>query len=381
MDAHLMQWIWLAVTLAGIIIGGVLVVKLFRYEVRWLVRKFSKADAVDPNLQLWIEELSRSARSAIIIIGVILAVVLSLRVLDVPLISPELQAKWQPQAFLSWLMDHGIAIVLTIAVAGLSIRIVHKLISHLALLVRPHDQSPAAHLERAKRVQTVSAILQNLTSFVIIVVAMLMVLAELGVNITPILTSLGVVGVAIGFGAQQLVGDLIAGFFHIFENQIRVGDVAVINGVGGQVEELRLRTTVLRAFDGTVHIFRNGTITTLANMTKDFSYFAMDLPVNYKDDTDRITKLVREVGAELQTDEKLRSFILEPVDVLGVESFTDSAISLRFRMKTLPIKQWEVGREFRRRLKIRLDQEGIEIPVAYHYMLRPEAPRPRTTGI
>ena len=370
-----MQWIWLSVTLVGIIVGGVLLVKLFRYEARWLARKISAQKTIDPTLHAWVEELSRSARSAIIIIGCILAVVLSMRVLEVPFISPRLKARWQPEAFLDWIVEHGIGIILTIAIAGLCIRVVHKLISHLALLIRPHDESPAAQLERVKRIQTVSAILQHLSSFVIVIVATLMVLAELGVNITPILTSLGVVGVALGFGAQQLVGDLIAGFFHIFENQIRVGDVAVINGVGGQVEEIRLRTTVLRAFDGTVHIFRNGTISTLANMTKDFSYFAMDLSVNYKDDTDRISNLVRDVGAELQSDAKLRPYILEPVEVLGVESFTDAAITLRFRMKTLPIKQWEVGREFRRRLKIRLDREGIEIPAAYHYTVRSDEPQ------
>src|SRR5690348_7169491 len=248
-DAHWMQWIWLSVTLAGIIIGGILLVKLFRYEVRWLVRKFSSANTMDPSTHAWVEDLSRSARSAVILIGAILAIVLSMRVLDVPVISPHLKARWQPEVFFAWIVEHGIGIVLTIAVAGLCIRIAHKLITHLALLIRPHDESPAAQLERSKRIQTVSGILQHLSSFIIVIVATLMVLAELGVNITPILTSLGVVGVALGLGAQQLVGDLIAGFFHIFENQVRVGDVAVVNGVGGQVEEIRLRTTVLRAFD------------------------------------------------------------------------------------------------------------------------------------
>lgn len=375
MDPRWMQWIWLSLTLLCIMIGCALLLKLFRYEVRWLVRRVTRAEAIDPALLEWIEELSRSARSAIIIIGLIVAIFLSLRVLDIPLISPRLRMQWQPDSLLAWMLDHGIRIVLIVAVAGLAIRVVHKLISHLALLIRPHDGSPAAEIERGKRIQTVSAILHHLSTVLLVIVAALMVLSELGVNITPILTSLGVVGVALGFGAQQLVGDLIAGFFHIFENQIRVGDVAVINGVGGQVEELRLRTTVLRAFDGTVHIFRNGTINTLANMTKDYSYFAMDLPVDYQENTDRVSQIIREVGADLQRDARLSPSILEPVEVLGVEAFTETAVTVRFRMKTLPIKQWDVGREFRRRLKLRLDEEGVEIPAVYRYMIRPDAAR------
>lgn len=375
MEPRWMQWIWLSLTLAAIFIGCVLLVKLFRYEVRWLVRKFTRADKIDPSLQEWIEELSRSARSAILLVGAILAVILSLRAMDIPLLSPGLRSRWRPDEFLAWIFDHGIRVVLIIAVAGLAMKVLHKLVSHLALLIRPHDASPAAELERGKRIQTVSGILQHLATVIISVVAALMVLAEVGVNITPILTSLGVVGVALGFGAQQLVGDLIAGFFHIFENQIRVGDVAVINGVGGMVEELRLRTTVLRAFDGTVHIFRNGTITTLSNMTKDYSYFAMDLAVGHRQETDRVSQIIREVGADLQKDDLLGASILEPIEVMGIESFTETAVNMRFRIKTLPIKQFDVGREFRRRLKIRLDQEGIELPTVYHYVSRSDSAR------
>jgi len=158
-----------------------------------------------------------------------------------------------------------------------------------------------------------------------------------------------------------LVGDLIAGFFHIFENQIRVGDIAVINGVSGLVQELRLRTTVLRGVDGTVHVFRNGTIQTLANMTKDFSYFALDLAVGYQEDTDRVSRLIGEIGAGLQADPQYQPFILEPVEVFGVDRFSETAVIIQMRIKTLPSKQWDVGREFRRRIKYRFEQEGIEL--------------------
>jgi small conductance mechanosensitive channel len=227
-------------------------------------------------------------------------------------------------------------------------------------------------MERQKRAQTVSGIIERFSGVVVALVTGLMVLAELGLNTTPILTGLGVVGVALGLGAQQLVGDLIAGFFHIFENQIRVGDVATINGTSGLVQELRLRTTVLRGIDGTVYVFRNGTIQTLANMTKDFSYFAMDLTVPFQEDTDVVTRILREIGAELQGDPQLKPFILEPVEVLGIDRFTDTAAILQMRMKTLPSKQWDVGREFRRRLRYRLEKEqiGLTNPLA----ILPNAP-------
>jgi small conductance mechanosensitive channel len=278
---------------------------------------------------------------------------------------------WRPAALLDWLLTRGVRITLLVACSYLVLRIVHMLVSKASLLIRPHDATTAAEIERQKRVQTITIILRRFSSVVIVVVTGLMLLTELGVSITPILTGLGVVGVALGFGAQQLVGDLIAGFFHIFENQIRVGDVAVINGTAGQVEEIRLRTTVLRGLDGTVHVFRNGTISTLSNMTKDFSYFAMDLAVSYKEDTDRVSQLLREVAADLQKDPQFAAAVLEPVEILGVESFSETAVIIKMRLKTLPSKQWEVGREFRRRLKRRFEQEGVELPVPTLLTLAP----------
>ncbi|MBI4478668.1 MAG: mechanosensitive ion channel family protein [Acidobacteria bacterium] len=351
------DWFWLAATIAGLAAGGYLLMKLFRYEVRQLVRRAVKKPVLDATLVQWIEEISRGIRMAVIAVVAILMLFFTLRALGHPAV-----AGWRPVAILSWLLDRGVRIVILLAGAYVAIKVAHILISKLTALIRPHDNSPVAEIERQKRANTVAAILKNFSTAVIAVVTSLMVMAEIGINTTPILTSLGVVGVALGFGAQQLVGDLIAGFFNIFENQIRVGDVAVINGVAGQVEEIRLRTTVLRGGDGTVHVFRNGTINTLANMTKDYSYFALDLAVAYKEDTDRVSTLAREVAEELRADPEYRSWILEPVEVLGIESFSDSAVVIKLRIKTVPIKQWEVGREFRRRIKYRFEKEGIELP-------------------
>jgi moderate conductance mechanosensitive channel len=196
----------------------------------------------------------------------------------------------------------------------------------------------------------------------IVAVAVVMVMKELHLDIGPVLTSAGIAGVALGFGAQWLVRDIISGFFLILEDQVRVGDVAAINGVGGLVEQLNLRTIVLRDMEGTVHVIPNGAITTLANKSKDFSYYVMDLGVSYREDTDRVGDVLRKIGHELQSDPAFGPFILAPVEVLGVEAFTDWAIQLRLRIKTVPLKQWEVGRELRRRIKKTFDAEGIEIP-------------------
>ncbi|MBI3895959.1 MAG: mechanosensitive ion channel family protein [Acidobacteria bacterium] len=273
-------------------------------------------------------------------------------------------------------MESGVRIIFLLAGSFLVIKISHLMLSNIGLLIRAYDDTPAAEMERQKRAQTISSVLQKSATVVITVVTFLMLLGELNVNTTPILTGLGVVGVALGFGAQQLVGDLIAGFFHIFENQIRVGDVAVINGTGGLVQDIRLRTTVLRGLDGTVHVFRNGGINTLSNMTKRFSYYVVDLGVAYKEDTDHVCQVVREVVAEMQADEQFGPSILEPVEILGVDDFADSAVIIKLRIKTLPIKQWEVGREFRRRIKYRFDQEGIEIPFPHHSIYFGEASKP-----
>jgi len=232
------------------------------------------------------------------------------------------------------------------------------------------------HPRGSARAETISAVLQKLVTVVIVLLTLLMLLGELNVNTTPLLTSLGVVGVALGFGAQQLVGDLLAGFFHIFENQIRVGDVAVINGTRGNVQEIRLRTTVLRGLDGAVHVFRNGAISTLSNLTKLFSYCVVDLGVSYKEDTDRVCQVVREVVEEMQRDQQYGPAILEPAEILGVDSFGPSEVVIKLRIMTLPSKQWEVGREFRRRLKHRFDREGIDFPTPQHSIAFAESSKP-----
>jgi small conductance mechanosensitive channel len=204
----------------------------------------------------------------------------------------------------------------------------------------------------------------------------LMVLMEFGIEIGPIIASAGIVGLAVGFGAQNLVRDFISGFFIILENQIRVGDVAIINGTGGLVENINFRTTVIRDLSGVVHIFANGSITTLSNLTNEWSAYVFDIGVAYKENTDRVIEVMRAVGKSMREDEKYGDLMLEDVDVFGVDKFADSAIVIKGRLRTKPIRQWEVGREFLRRVKLAFDEHGIEIPFPHLSLYFGEASKP-----
>jgi small conductance mechanosensitive channel len=372
----MLQTQWMQVFLLGAILGGLILVgyvlmKFFRHELRRIAQRTQTGGILDEGVLRWVEDVAKVLRVAVVVVGGIVGVFFVLRVTGHPV-----AAGWSPASIVNWLVEHGVRIVLLLAGAYLAMKIAQVLLSNAGLLIQPYDESAAAELERQKRAQTISSVLQKVATVLIVLVTLLMLLGEVGVDTTPLLASLGVIGVALGFGAQQLVGDLLAGFFHIFENQIRVGDVAVINGTGGAVQEIHLRTTVLRGLDGTVHVFRNGSISTLSNMTKRFSYYVVDLGVAYKEDTDRVCQMVREVVDDMQRDEKYGGSILEPVEILGVDDFADSAVVIKFRIKTLPIKQWEVGREFRRRIKYRFDQEGIEIPFPHLSVYVGEASKP-----
>jgi small conductance mechanosensitive channel len=235
--------------------------------------------------------------------------------------------------------------------------------------------------ELDKRATTLVGLIRKTAVLAIWAVATIMALRELGFDVAPLLAGAGVLGLAVGFGAQNLVRDVITGLFMLIENQVRVNDVAVINGTGGLVEEVNLRTTVLRSLDGTVHVFPNGTITTLANMTREFSYYVFDIGVAYKEDTDRVVDVIREVAEELGRSEGFATKILAPVEIFGLDRFADSAVMIKGRIKTRPIEQWSVGREFNRRLKRRFDELKIEIPFPHRSLYFGEAsPEFRISG-
>lgn len=260
----------------------------------------------------------------------------------------------------AWTFTSGPRVVLIAVLA-------YALVRTTALLVRRFEHEMTAGtdldaLERAKRARTLGSVVQKAATVFIVGVALVMVLAQFGIEITPVLTGAGIAGLAVAFGAQTIVRDIISGFFLILEDQLRVGDAAAINGAEGIVEAINLRTIVLRDIEGTVHVFPNGAITSLANRTKDFSYYVLDLAVSYYDDTDAIAAVVREVGAALQADPAFGPWILAPVEILGVDAFGDWSLKMKARIKTVPLKQWEVGRELRRRIIKAFEQHGFSIP-------------------
>lgn len=266
----------------------------------------------------------------------------------------------------------GLQALVIIIMAWLGIRLVSMTLDRFERRLVNDDPDG----EGAKRTQTLIKLMRQGALVLISTVAGLMVLSALGVDIGPILASAGIVGLAVGFGAQNLVRDVISGFFIVFENQVRVGDVALVNGTGGQVEQLNLRTIVLRDLSGVVHVFPNGAITTLANMTKEWSAYVMEIGVAYKENTDRVVEVMQGVGAELRQDEHFGPLIIEDLEVFGVDKFADSAVVIKARLKTRPIKQWMVGREYLRRLKHAFDAQGIEIPFPHRSIYFGEASKP-----
>ena len=218
------------------------------------------------------------------------------------------------------------------------------------------------NLEREKQANTLIGIIRGVLLVSMWGLYILIFLKQIGVNIAPILTGAGIIGLAVGFGGQELVRDAISGFFILLENHVRVGDVVVVNGTGGLVEKINLRTITLRDLSGVVHVYQNGKINTLSNMTKDWSAMVFDIGVDYKENIDEVSIVIKKVGDELRQDPVFCKNILEPIEIFGLDKFADSAIIIKARIKTTPIQQWSVGREFNRRLKIAFNKHKIQIP-------------------
>ncbi|MBM3375214.1 MAG: mechanosensitive ion channel family protein [Betaproteobacteria bacterium] len=216
--------------------------------------------------------------------------------------------------------------------------------------------------EERRRLETLQRVFRYIATVVISVVTIMLVLAEVGISIAPILATAGVVGLAVGFGAQSLVKDYFTGFVMLIENQIRVGDIVEISGKSGLVEELTLRYVRLRDYEGAVHFVPNGTIATVTNRSRLFAYAVMDIGVAYKEDVDRVYSVMRRCAASLRDDPLLGPKILDELEIAGVDQWADSAVVIRCRIKTVALEQAGVRREFLRRLKRSFDEEMIEIP-------------------
>ncbi|MBM3506427.1 MAG: mechanosensitive ion channel [Alphaproteobacteria bacterium] len=248
-----------------------------------------------------------------------------------------------------------IAVILGIALLALELS---NALVHLYLDVRSEDED---HMP-SQRIRTLLPLIRNVLIVVISVMTGLVVLSELGVSIGPLLAGAGVAGVAIGFGAQTLVKDFITGVFILIEDSLHVGDVARLGGKEGVVESMTIRTVRLRDTDGTVYTIPFSSVAMIENLTKDFSYAVVDVRVAYNQDYERVVAVLKDIGHELKSDARLGRGMLGPIEIMGLEEITDTALVVRVRIKTRPQRQWELRREFNRRVKLRFDREGIEFP-------------------
>ncbi|HEY0664475.1 MAG TPA: mechanosensitive ion channel family protein [Gallionella sp.] len=245
-----------------------------------------------------------------------------------------------------------------LVLAWLLMQISRKLIR----LFRNYMNARSGSAEESRRIETLARVFRYISTVVISLVAGMLALSELGLSIAPILGAAGVVGLAVGFGAQSLIKDFFNGFFMLLENQIRQGDVVEIAGKTGTVEDITLRYVCLRDFEGSVHYVPNGLITTVTNKSRGYAYAVIDVSIAYRESIDEACAVMREVAAELRAAEGYAEEILEDIDIAGVQDWGESAIVIRCRFKTVALEQWGVRREFLRRLKNAFDARGIEIP-------------------
>jgi small-conductance mechanosensitive channel len=258
----------------------------------------------------------------------------------------------------AWVLSAGPRLLLIIILTFVALKLAKVITRRLISFIKKEKEG----VEFQKRADTINSLIMYVLSTVIVVVAAMMILDTLGIQIGPILAAAGIVGLAVGFGAQQLVQDVISGFFILIEDQIRVGDVVQVAGQGGLVEAVTLRMIILRDLSGNVHYVRNGQISLVTNMTQKYSYYLFDIGVAYREDYDEVVKVVKEVDETMRNDPAYKDDILEPIEILGLDKFADSAVIIKARVKTRPIKQWGIGREFNRRLKKAFDDRNIEIP-------------------
>jgi small conductance mechanosensitive channel len=269
----------------------------------------------------------------------------------------DMEIKEYVQVVIQWLLTSGLRVLLILVLMLIALRVARFVSTRLFTLAK-REKDP----EFQKRVDTLGSVIRYVLVFGVIIVAAIMVMGELGIEIGPVLAAAGIVGLAVGFGAQNLVQDVISGFFILLEDQIRVGDVVEIADKAGLVERITLRMVVLRDLAGNVHYVRNGQIQVVTNMTKEYGRYVFDIGVAYRENVDDVIEVIKEVDEELRSNSDFKEDILEPIEILGLDRFADSAVIIKARVKTKPIRQWAVGREFNRLLKRRFDEKNIEIP-------------------
>jgi small-conductance mechanosensitive channel len=258
----------------------------------------------------------------------------------------------------NWTLTTGIKIIFVVILTLILIKVIKVTSNRLSSVL----QKKKADEESEKRAKTLTSVIQNFLIILVLIVSAITVIGQLGIEIAPLLATAGIAGIAIGFAGQSLFKDIINGFFLLLWDQIRVNDYVQISEKRGMVEMINLKMTMLRDFNGNVHYIPNGTIDIVTNMTKDYSRYLFEIGVAYREDVDEVIEVIKEIDRGLREDPGFKEDILEPIEIFGLDKFADSALIIKARTTTKPLKQWRIAREFNRRLKKKFDEMGIEIP-------------------
>ncbi|MBN1862270.1 MAG: mechanosensitive ion channel family protein [Dehalococcoidales bacterium] len=351
------MWAWFTVNGLWVLIWSIVALIILVIVLHRVEDKIDLADKKKPSL--FYQRLRLSLR---ILIGVCLA---SVAIAAVAVVGSKegAAAEVTRQTIEEWFMNHGPYIIAVLAIAYLLYRLARLLMPRMVGgWVGQSGRGRRAREELEKRRQTLSAVLTRWVTVLIVVVAILMVLSELGISVTPVLATAGVAGIVIGFGAQSVVKDLLRGTFIVSQNLYNKGDVVKVAGITGLVEDFSVWRTTMRDLDGIVHTIPSGDITTVSNYTKEWSRVNLNISVAYGEDLDRVTEVINRVAEELAHDATFGPMIIGTPKVLRVDNFGDSGIELKVLGETKPLKQWDVAGELRRRIKKAFDEEGIEIP-------------------
>jgi len=266
---------------------------------------------------------------------------------------------------LPWIFSDGLKILLILFGAFILNKILKSFMEKLIRKIIISDRYSSKEAER-KREDTLINIANNIISVIVIVISGIMILESLSIPVGPLLAALGIAGIALGFGGQYLIRDIVTGLFLILENQYRIGDIISTAGISGLVENVSLRMTTLRDLNGTVHHIPHGEIKTVSNMSKSFSRVNLDIGIGYNSDIEHVKKVINKVGNDMYQDQSWKDLITKPPQFLRINAFDDSSIEIKILGETKPGKQWKVTGELRFRIKVAFDKEGIEIPFPQH---------------
>ena len=270
---------------------------------------------------------------------------------------------FRPELWMDWI-ERGVRVIVILALAWIFTRVSRRFLAQLRnytlrVIDRRHEGSTS---EMEKRATTLISVMSKMATLLIWLIALVMALSEMNFRIEPLLAGFGIAGIAVGFGAQTLIKDWLGGLFILLEDQLRIGDGVIINGISGSVEEINLRTTILRGENGAVHVIANGSITTLSNLTREYSYYVFDTTLAHGADADKALEIIENIGADLAREDAFSPLILSPIEVMGVDKLADRGVTVKARIKTLPSKQAIVGRELNRRVKLALEAAKIDFP-------------------